>query len=203
MANERPRSRMDPERERGLVVRARVDAEAYGVLYDHYLPRVFGFVARRTTDRAAAEEITTICFQRGLETIQSGALRTEALGGWLFRVAAQAIVDRARRPAGAETTGVRAGDLIEPGNDRAEPLVGDEVATNLFAAALDRDELRAALRRLTEPQRRVVVLKYLDDLTDAELCGALGVSATQLSVRVERALRALNVALAAKGIHAA
>jgi RNA polymerase sigma-70 factor (ECF subfamily) len=98
---------------------------------------------------------------------------------------------------------VRAGDLAEPGNDRAEPLVGDEVATNLFAAALDRDELRGALRRLTEPQRRVVVLKYLDDLTDAELCGALGVSATQLSVRVERALRALNAALAAKGIHAA
>jgi RNA polymerase sigma-70 factor (ECF subfamily) len=202
MANERPRSRMDPERERGLVVRARVDAEAYGVLYDHYLPRVFGFVARRTTDRAAAEEITTVCFQRGLETIQSGALRTEALGGWLFRVAAQAIVDRARRPAG-ESAGVRAGDLVEPGNDRAEPLVGDEVATSLFAAALGREELRAALRRLTEPQRRVVVLKYLDDLTDAELCGALGVSAAQLSVRVERALRALNAALAAKGIHAA
>jgi RNA polymerase sigma-70 factor (ECF subfamily) len=203
MANERPRSRMDPERERGLVVRARVDAEAYGVLYDHYLPRVYGFVARRTTDRTAAEEITTICFQRGLETIQAGAMRTEALGGWLFRVAAQAIVDRARRPAAGEPAGVRAADLVEPGNERAEPLVGDEVATNLFAAALDRDDLRAALRRLTEPQRRVVVLKYLDDLTDAELCGALGVSATQLSVRVERALRALNAALAAKGIHAA
>ena len=138
MANERPRSRMDPERERGLVVRARVDAEAYGVLYDHYLPRVYGFVARRMTDRAAAEEITTTCFQRGLETIQAGTLRTEALGGWLFRVAAQAIVDRAHRPAGRARPGSGPAISASPASTGAEPLVGDEVATTLFAAALDR-----------------------------------------------------------------
>ncbi len=194
---------MDPERERGLVVRARVDAEAYGVLYDHYLPRVYGFVARRTSDRAAAEEITATCFQRGLEAIQAGTLPTEALGGWLFRVAAQAVVDRPRRPEGADPAGVRAGDMAEPGAERPEGLVGDTVATALFAAALDRDELRAGLRRLTEPQRRVVILKYFDDLSDPELCGALGVSAAQLGVRLERALRALNAVLAGTGVHAA
>ena len=97
MANERTGSRMDLERERGLVVRARTDAEAFSELYDFYLPRVYGFVARRIDDRATAEEITAITFQRGLETIRSGTIRNDAFGGWLYRVAASAIVDRARR----------------------------------------------------------------------------------------------------------
>jgi RNA polymerase sigma-70 factor, ECF subfamily len=203
MANVRPRSRLDPERERGIVVRARADAEAYGTLYDHYLPRVYGFVARRVTDRAAAEEITTATFQRGLQSIRAGTLRSETIGGWLFRVAAQAIVDRGQRVDGGIPGGLRAGDVVEPDAERQDPLVGDEVATATFVAAFDQDDLVRAFRRLTEPQRRVVILKYLDDLTDLELCGALGVSAATLSVRLERALRALNAAATRSGIHAA
>jgi len=194
MANERPRSRLDPERERGIVVRARTDAEAYGTLYDYYLPRVYGFVARRVADRAAAEAITASTFQRGLEAIQSATLKTETLGGWLFRVAASAVVDQGRHADAAVPAGVRGGDLAEPDAYHDRPLVGDDVATTAFAAAIDRDEVRGALRRISEAQRRLIVLKYFDELSDLELCGALGISAATLAVRLERSLRALHAA---------
>lgn len=203
MANERTGSRMDLERERGLVVRARTDAEAFSELFDFYLPRVYGFVARRIDDRATAEEITAITFQRGLETIRSGTIRNDAFGGWLYRVAASAIVDRARRAERDLPLGVRAGDLDEPDVEVRQPLVGDEVATAEFAAALDREQHRTALRRLTEPQRRILVLKFFDDLSTPELCIALGVSAGTLAIRLQRALRALHQAVAGKGTHAA
>ena len=194
---------MDPERERGLVVRARTDAEAFGELYDYYLPRVYGFVARRVGDRAVAEELTETTFQRGLETLRAGTLRNDAIGGWLYRVAASAIVDRARRGEQDLPPGVRAGDLAEPDADRHEPLVGDEVATTAFAAALDGDDLRRALGRLTEAQRRIVVLTFFDDLSPAELCAAVGVSPATLAVRLDRALRAMHLARAGTGSHAA
>jgi len=186
-----------------MVARARVDAEAYGTLYDHYLPRVYGFVARRVADRAATEEITATTFQRGLEAIRAGTLRSETIGGWLFRVAANAIVDRSQRAERTIPDGVRAADVGEPDAERRDPLVGDEVASATFLAALEGDELRRAFRRLTEPQRRVVILKYLDDLTDLELCIVLGVSAATLTTRLERSLRALNTAASRAGIHAA
>lgn len=186
-----------------MVARARADAEAYGTLYDHYLPRVYGFVARRVADRAAAEEITAATFQRGLEAIRAGTLRSETIGGWLFRVAANAIVDRGQRAERTIPEGVRAADVVEPDAERRDPLVGDEVATATFVAALESDELRRAFRRLTEPQRRVMILKYLDDLSDLELCIVLGVSAATLAARLERAVRALNAAAGRAGIHAA
>ena len=132
-----------------------------------------------------------------------GVPLNDAFGGWLYRVAASAIVDRARRAERDLPPGVRVGDLDEPDVERRQPLVGDAVATAEFAAALDREQLRTALRRLTEPQRRILVLKFFDDLSTPELCTALGVSAGTLAIRLQRALRALHQAVPGKSTHAA
>jgi RNA polymerase sigma-70 factor (ECF subfamily) len=204
MANDRPGSRMDPERERGLIARARTDSAAFGELFDYHLPRVYGFVARRVGDRATVEQITASTLQRGLEAIKAGTLKDgSSFGGWLVRIAASAIVDQAARAQHDVPEGVRAGDMDEPDADRASGLVGDEVATAAFAAALDRDELRRAFGRITEPQRRVLILKYFDGLSSAELCAALGVSVTTLESRLQRALRALDQASTGRGSNAA
>jgi hypothetical protein len=42
-----PSTRMHPDDERRLVARAATDAEAFGELYDFYLPRIYGFIHRR------------------------------------------------------------------------------------------------------------------------------------------------------------
>src|SRR5262245_43048080 len=47
MAGELHGTRMDAAREQALVADARADAAAFGELYDFYLPRIYGFVARR------------------------------------------------------------------------------------------------------------------------------------------------------------
>jgi len=203
MANDRPVSRMDPERERGLIARARTDSAAFGELFDYHLPRIYGFVARRVGDRETVEQITASTFQRGLDAARAGTVKDGSFGGWLIRIAASAIVDQATRSQQDIPAGVRAGDVVEPDAERGRALVGDEVATTAFAAALDRDDLRRALRRITEPQRRVIVLKYFDGLSTPELCAALGVSSTTLDVRLQRALRALEQATTGRGSNAA
>jgi RNA polymerase sigma-70 factor, ECF subfamily len=215
MANERPGSRMDPEREHALIARGRTDSTAFGELFDHHLPRLYAYVARRVGDRTAAEQITAATMQRGHEVIQSGTLREASLGGWLVRIASTAIADQVRRSQGDVPDGIRAGDVAEsapggaqtladsPPDSEAGAPAGDEAAAAVFVAALDRDELRRGFRRITEPQRRLIVLKYLDGLTTPELCTALGISAATLEVRHNRALRALNLASATRGSHAA
>ena len=49
---------MEAPREQALVARARGDARAFGTLYDEYLPRIYGFIARRVEDRSTAEQLT-------------------------------------------------------------------------------------------------------------------------------------------------
>lgn len=176
-------TRMDRGREKALVDRARTDPDAFGQLYDFYLPRIYGFVQRRVQERSVAEDLTATTFQRALEALRGGRFRNEAFGGWLYRVAANAVVDH-----------VRAARRVSPEAD-AEAILGTDGQGDAFAAALDRDELRRALAALPDGHRAVLTLRFFDDLDAAEASAVLGCSRATFAVRLHRALAALRGAM--------
>jgi RNA polymerase sigma-70 factor (ECF subfamily) len=176
---------MAADHERGLVVRAREDAAAFAELYDFYMPRVYGFVYRRVQDRCVAEDITSMTFQRALENVRRPDFRNECFGGWLYRVASNAVVDHVRRDR-------RFVAMCDP-DCLGEPTA---VALDALAAALDRDQLRRALLNLSNGHREVLLLRFYDDMDTLEICTVLGCSRETLAVRLHRALRALRAALA-------
>ncbi len=205
---------MDPTREGALVARARVDAAAFGELYDWYLPRIHAYVIRRVGDRDVAQDVTATSFERALEAVRRPGFRNESFGGFLYRVAANAIVDHARRSRRTVPLGARAGDFAgdtagdgdrdgagsgsEPGDE-----FGDERATQALAAAVDRDTIRRALVRLSETHRQVIVMKFLDGLEIDELCAILECSRATFAVKLHRALAALRDAMAQETTDAA
>lgn len=197
-------TRLDVDRERALVERSRSDVSAFAELYDFYLPRIYGFIARRVGERAVAEDLTAMTFERALGTIRRGDFRNESFGGWLYRVASNAIVDhvrRDRRSVPLDGGNGMAGD--DGGAEDRDSRLGDEAATSAFAAAIDRDVVRRALLRLPEAQRRLLVLKFFDGLELDELCAALGCSRPTFAVKLHRALRALRAAVAQEATDAA
>lgn len=203
MAGDDSGTRMDSAREQALVAGARADAAAFGELYDFYLPRIYGFIARRVEDRDVAEDLTATTFERALGAVRRDDFRNASFGGFLYRVASNAVIDHARRRTRTIPLGVRASDLDEDGDlDRMESI-GDEAATRAFAAAIDRDTLRRALVGLPDAHRRVIILKYFDGLEPDELCAALGCSRQTLAVKLHRALRALRGVVEREAIDAA
>jgi RNA polymerase sigma-70 factor, ECF subfamily len=196
-------TRLEIDRERALVERSRSDASAFAELYDFYLPRIYGFIARRVGERAVAEDLTAMTFERALGAIRRGDFRNESFGGWLYRVASNAIVDHVRRGRRTVSLGGN-GRSGEDGLDEDRGLLlGDEAATAAFAAALDRDVVRRALLRLPEAQRRLLVLKFFDGLEIDELCTAFGCSRPTFAVKLHRALGALRAAVAQETTDAA
>jgi RNA polymerase sigma-70 factor, ECF subfamily len=185
-------TRMAPEREHVLVEQARADGSAFGELYDFYLPRVYGFIYRRVQERSVAEDLTATTFERALQAVRRRDFRNESFGGWLYRVASNAVVDHARH-------GRRLVPLADDGLPQSAGRIAGspaEAPAEAFAAALDRDEVRRALWLIPETHRRVLVLKFFDDLDIDELCAVLGCSRPALAVKVHRALRALRGAIA-------
>lgn len=176
---------MAADQERRLVARAREECSAFAELYDFYLPRVYGFIYRRVQDRCVAEDLTSVTFQRALENVRRPDFRNDSFGGWLYRVASNAVVDHARR----DRRNVSLSDF----DGRDEP---GATALDAMAAALDRDELRSALRGLPNNHREVLVLRFYDDLDVTEICEILGCSRETFAVRLHRALRALRLAIA-------
>lgn len=174
-------TRMDPARERELVARAGTDAAAFGELYNFYLPRIYGFVHRRTGERTVTEDLTATTFERALSALRGGRFRNDAFGGWLYRVAGNAVIDHVRATR-------RVADGVEV--EFADP------AADALAAALDHDVLRTAMERLSETHRRVLALRFYDDLDPVEAAAVLGCSRRTFAVKLHRAIAALRTAMA-------
>jgi RNA polymerase sigma-70 factor (ECF subfamily) len=195
--------RMEAAREQALVASARDDARAFGKLYDEYLAPIYGFIARRVEDRATAEELTAATFERALGAVRGGELEASAFGGFLYRIAASAVVDHARRSRRGIPATVRASDLDDGDDRRVAEAIGSEAASRAFAAAVDRAVLRRALDAIPEGSRRVILLRYFDGLEIDAACAALNATQDALTVRLHRALRILHGALEQEAVDAA
>jgi RNA polymerase sigma-70 factor (ECF subfamily) len=144
-----------------LVARAqRGEREAFGALYDRYLPRVYAYCYRLLGEREAAEDANTEVFMRTLSALPGyhvGSFRS-----WLFAIAHNVVADEARRrrPTVPLTAAVDLPDL--------SPSL-EEVA----AARAERVAVLSLLPRLSEDQRQVVALR-LSGLSAVEIGEALG-----------------------------
>ncbi|MEV6106411.1 RNA polymerase sigma factor [Streptomyces sp. NPDC051940] len=184
----------------------RGETEAYGELVRAHAP-LAQRVALALGAGADAEDVVQIAFLKAYRSL--GGFRDGAeFRPWLLRIVANETkntVRAARRRRGlheraAALEGFRLSAVAPAPGPRPAPGAGDEPAASgtgadPAAALLDaerREELLDALRRLREPQRLVVVHRYLLGLDEAETAAALGIPRGTVKSRLSRALRELE-----------
>ena len=165
----------------GLVELARVDAEAFGVLYDRYCDQIFRFVYHRLDDREAAEDLTAEVFFKALRAIDSYRPSVAAFSTWLYRIAANAVIDYAR--VRRVTLSL---DAAMDVTDRAAPV--DEQAINRVEAA----RMWEVIDSLTEAQRTAVALRYGRDLPITAIAERMGRSEGAVKLLLNRGLAAVR-----------
>jgi RNA polymerase sigma-70 factor, ECF subfamily len=145
-----------------------------------HLDDVYGYLAWFTSDRFAAEELTGETFERALRLWPRfdparGSART-----WLCQVARTVALDHFRS---------------ERRRTRREQLAAPSEAVDFrFAEGLS-PELEDALARLSAGEREVVALRILLDLDAGAASRILGISPTNCTTRLNRALKKLEEAL--------
>ncbi|HKU59359.1 MAG TPA: RNA polymerase sigma factor [Gaiellaceae bacterium] len=147
---------------------------------EDHLDDVYGYLAWFTGDRAVAEDLAAETFERALRLWHRfdpdrGSART-----WLCQLARTVALDHFR----SEKRRLRREQL-------AAPL---ELTHAQFAESFT-PELESALRALTAGEREVVALRVLLDLDAATAARVLGISATNCTTRLNRALQKLEEAL--------
>ena len=165
-----------------LVRRAQAgDAEAFGELFDHYQAPIYRFVASRVGRPSDAEDLTQLVFVKALEALPRYEVRGIPFGGWLFRLARNAIIDNARtRREHADIDGLAPIADAEPGPERR---------------AILRDDMEAvgtAIRELTEDQREVIALRFFAGLSAGEAAEVMGRQAGTIRGLQFRALAAIR-----------
>src|SRR3954466_2302611 len=109
----------DETDERRLVEAAQQDRMRFADVYERYFELVYAYVARRTRNRAATEDLTSEVFRKALANIDRFKWTGAPFGAWLLRIAANLIADRAKRDSREETK-------AEPsGTDRLDSRSGE------------------------------------------------------------------------------
>ena len=83
--------------ERTLIEAAQKDPGRFAELYERNFHQVYAYIARRTQDRSEAQDLTAHVFQQALANIGKFKWRGAPLVTWLYRIAANAISDHARK----------------------------------------------------------------------------------------------------------
>jgi RNA polymerase sigma-70 factor (ECF subfamily) len=170
-----------------LIARAsRGDAAAFGRLYDLYVDRVFAFARSRVRTVQDAEDLTEVAFTKAWQAIGSYDDRGLPFTAWLFRIARNAVIDCHRKSERQpETVDISAAAAL-PDSLRVE----DEVIMRL-----DSEQVRAALRELTEEQASVIIMRFMWDLSLKDVADALGKTEGAVKAMQHRAVRSLATLL--------
>ncbi len=179
--------------ERLLVERAaQGDGTAFGLLYEHHLEAVFGYVAYRVRDRAVAEDLTQDIFLSAYRAMP-GFRWQGSFAPWLLRCAHNRVVNHwrslGRRPPEQS---------VDERDEAGRPLLvladeGDDASTLL--EAVDAGGLRQALGRLTELQQQVLALRFGAGLSLLETAAAMERSENAVKNLQHHALARLRRAL--------
>ena len=177
--------------DRPLVEAARRDPARFDALYRRYLAQVYSYAYYELGDHHAAEDATEKAFLAALANLHRFTERAKPADGngastfrvWLFRIARNVVANERR------TQWRRPTDTI----DERATAVADSL--DVEATVVRRDEAGAAMRavnRLAGDRRRALVLRFVDEMSTAEIAGVLGKSEGAVRVLIHRALR--NVA---------
>lgn len=168
-----------------LIEAAQKDPSRFADLYEAHFGRVYAFVECRVRNRAQAEDITSEVFQKALAKLSTFEWRGAPFVSWLFRIAANAIVDHAQQQA-RERGAADAGDPVE----------------HALPPDLDRIEGRARLFRLVNSlptnQRRVVEMRFMEEKSIREIANEIGRSEGAVKQLQFRALENLRVQMGSK-----
>ncbi len=179
---------MHEESDAALIARAKEEPEAFGLLYERYVGRIYNYIYYRTGNHQDAEDLTARTFYRALKHISRYVDQGAPFSAYLYRIAHNVVAnwhrDRNRRRIVSLDT------LVIVTRERDEPE----------AIAERRDEqemLLQAIRQLPPERQQLIILKHVEQMSNVEIAEIMG--------RTEGAIKSLYhrtlVALREKLIH--
>ena len=168
------------ENDAAWALRARTDRAAFGILYDRYVDRIYGYCYRRLQTREAAEDATSQTFVKALSAISRFRPEPGSFRGWLFTIAHRVVIDSYRREKPtAPLDGI--GELRDPDTGPEDRALIQETSRELYAL----------VALLPDEQANLIELR-LAGLTDREIADVLGRSYGAIRVAQHRAIKRLQ-----------
>jgi len=157
---------IDPERDYAdaedaqLVAWAKEDSAAFGELYTRYVKKIYNYVYYRTGNHHDAEDLTSRVFFRALAHIGNYTDRGVPFSAWLYRIAHNLVANWHRD---------RGRQKVVPLDDYVMSGAGDHAPETIAESREEAEELLQSIRELPADRQQLLVLKFVERLSNAEI----------------------------------
>lgn len=169
-----------------LVEMARRDKAAFGVLYERYAKKVYNYIYYRTGSHEDAEDLTSRVFHRALTHIQGYIDRGVPFQAWLYRIAHNLVANWHRD---------RSRHKVIPLDEFVATRLRSEAPEAAAESQNEQQRLVEAIRTLPEDRQQLLLLKFVDRLSNQEIGEIMNRSEGAIKSLYHRTLLALREAL--------
>jgi RNA polymerase sigma-70 factor (ECF subfamily) len=181
---------MDLEQEKELVFKAKTDTDAFGLLYDEYYKKIFGYVLHRTANVEVTKDIVSEVFLKALQNIGHFEWRDIPFSAWLYRIAEHEISNGYKRNKHI----IFLKQDIENSSIISDIFLDDESAR--VEADIQKHEefllLHQCIVKLPHIYQEVIVLRYFEKKPASEICAILGKREGTVKSLLKRGLKKLK-----------
>ena len=178
---------MHEESDSALIARAKEDPQAFGALYERYVGRIYNYIYYRTGNHQDAEDLTARTFYRALKVISRYVDRGAPFSAYLYRIAHNIVAnwhrDNSRRQV------IPLDELVAGTHEREGPGA-------LAEEREEQDHLLQAIRQLPPDRQQLLILKFVEQMRNAEIAEVMGRTEGAIKSLYHRTLVALREQLA-------
>ena len=166
-----------------LIEQAKSDPGAFGLLYENYLQKIYNYVYYRTGNHHDAEDLTAKTFQRAMKHISRYEQRGVPFSAWLYRIAHNVVANWHRDQSRRKVVALDELVLYQRWQQSPEGLVEENE---------ERRELLKVIRRLPADRQQLLVLKFVEGMSNEAIGQIMGRSEGAIKSLYHRTLLALR-----------
>ena len=166
-----------------LIEQAKSDPGAFGLLYENYLQKIYNYVYYRTGNHHDAEDLTAKTFQRAMKHISRYEQRGVPFSAWLYRIAHNVVANWHRDQSRRKVVVLDELVLYQRWQQSPEGLVEENE---------EKRELLKAIRRLPADRQQLLILKFVEGMSNEATGQIMGRSEGAIKSLYHRTLLALR-----------
>jgi len=166
-----------------LVALAKEDMDAFGELYERYLQKIYSYVFYRTGNAHDAEDLTAKVFFRALSHIGAYVDKGVPFQAWLYRIAHNLVANWHRDQGRRKIIAL---------DEYVAHSLKSEAPDRLTEEREEQSQLLQAVRRLPEDRQQLILLKFVEQMSNAEIGAIMGRTEGAIKSLYHRTLLALR-----------
>jgi RNA polymerase sigma-70 factor, ECF subfamily len=168
------------------------DADAFSFLYERNVTRIYNYIYYRIGSETDAEDLTARVFYRAFGHIGTYVEKGVPFSAWLYRIAHNLIANYHRDSHRRKEV---------PLEDQPEIPHHADHPESALVKTQEVEQLLAGIRRLTADRQQLLILKFVEDYSNAEIAQIMGKSEGAIKSLYHRALIALRSEMDKIGYH--